>query len=90
MLTLARFATPPCFKGLNYGNVSIVQLDVFADRGNRYLFLGASMRRSWHATQPDRLRAWKVQALAGNLSQMLLLHGKRCFVQDLYIQVLGT
>ena len=66
-----------------------MQLDVFADQGNRYLFLRV-LPCVDHGTPLSqiRLRARKVQALAGNLSQMLLLHGKRCFVQDLYIQVL--
>ena len=66
-----------------------MQLGILSDERDRHLFV--RMTECLYHMGPVgqiRLRAWKMQALADNLRQILFLHGKRSFVQILHVQVL--
>jgi len=70
-------------------DISIVELCIFADQGNRY-FVSCSVEVIYHLLPvcKIRFRTIQMETFTGNLSQMFFLHGKRCFIEILYIQIL--
>ena len=75
-----------CF---HHTDVSVMQRDIFSDQGNGH-FAGGMLQGVYHIFPVFhiRLRAVQLQALAGNLGQVLLFHGQRCLIQIFHVQVL--
>ena len=74
---------------LHHGNVSVMKLDIFAHKGNCDFCPG--MLPGVNHGPPVReigLGAGKVQAFAGHLGQLLLLHHQGNLIEHLHVQVL--
>ena len=68
-------------KGLNNADISIMKLDIFSDKSHSDLLL--RMLPGIDHGLPFgqiRLRAVQLQALTGNLGQMLLFHSEGRFI----------
>ena len=66
-----------------------MQLCIFAYQRNLYfLFWVSQVFDHLIPFCQIRFRAWQIQAFTGYLCQIFLLHGKRCLIQILNVQIL--
>ena len=84
--TIVDTAVLQCFY---HGDVSVMKLNIFSNQCNVDL-CGRMTKLIYHIGPVGqiRFRTRQVQTFAGSLRQMLLFHGKRCFIQIFHIQVL--
>ena len=77
------------FQGLHHGNVGVVELDVFSYKGHLHLVFGV-LPGIDHGPPVRQIRfgAGQVQAFAGSLGQMLILHDQGDLVKYVYVQIL--